>query len=51
MDYSDAGYGYALYKGKKEGNHLIWLNSKRLKIWKRKVSSFLGELQGIVWAL
>ena len=30
---------------------LVWIGSERSKFWQRKVSSFLGEMDTIVWAL
>lgn len=46
-DWSGEGVGYALYLG----DRLVWLGSRRNSFWKRKVSSFLGEVDAIVWAL
>ena len=46
-DWSGGGVGFALYLG----NRLVWLGSRRNSFWKRKVSSFLGEVDAIVWAL
>lgn len=46
-DWSGEGVGYALYLG----NRLVWLGSRKNSLWKRKVSSFLGEVDAIVWAL
>ena len=46
-DWCKTGYGYTLYtKGR-----LINLGSRRIQAWKREVSSYLGELAALCWAL
>lgn len=46
-DWSGHGAGFALFLN----DALIWISSKRCKVWKRAVSSFLGELHTICSAL
>ena len=41
------GAGFALYKD----DQLVWIESRKNRFWQRKVSSFLGEVDAIVWAL
>ena len=46
-DWSGEGVGFSLYLG----NRLVYLGSRRNKFWSRHVSSFLGEVDAIVWSL
>ena len=46
-DWSGEGTGFALYKD----DQLVWIGSRKNRFWRRKVSSFLGEVDAIVWAL
>ena len=46
-DWSGEGVGFSLYLG----NRLVYLGSRRNKFWSRHVSSFLGEVDTIVWSL
>lgn len=49
VDYSSNGCGYALFAGSREDGNLVGLNSKGST--DKAVSSYLGEPQGICWAL
>lgn len=49
VDYSSKGYGYALFAGSYEEGILIRINSGGGMM--ETVSSYLGELQAICWAL
>lgn len=46
-DWSGTAGGYALFAN----SHLIWLGSRTNTLWQKHVSSFLGELSVLVWAL
>ena len=46
-DWTKEGMRFVLYAG----DHVIWMGSKANGLWSRHVSSFLGELKTIVWAL
>ena len=46
-DWSGEGAGFALYKD----DQLVWIGSRKNRFWRRKVSSFLGEVDAIVCAL
>jgi transposase InsO family protein len=46
-DWSSSGIGYALFADHK----LVAIGSKQLPSWRNPVSSFLGELYALTWAL
>lgn len=49
VDYSSKGCGYALFAGPPENENMIGLNSRGHQ--DEAVSSYLGQLKGIFWAL